>query len=456
MLQVLSPQASRQRFSTVVGVLAIAPFLALASFSTRAAGPADVLDRLNLQANTVETCISFEGVESDEPFSAVSKCVANRALTGLLGKSLRLAEEQGQALFGRNFHIENRLSLSATGGGPRGDLDAVFPLHAFFAASGEEAERTLFLQSGVTRWTDDRGFRRNDMRYGLVHRLPVSTRPDAGILGVSAFLQESIERGHQRVVTGLDYAGRWGTGSLSYYLPATDWQLGRPGFEERALEGMELNLRIDATDTVALNAAAGRWESDDGTDDWTTRAKLGFVWHPHPWLGLGSDWDGIGTGDGTLGVRAVVAIPFGGPKQSRPRWKGLGLAGGGAAPSVSDVWRAVDNVGQIEFVEREVRGDPGAGAGVQVRFLQTSAQSGSEFTLEVTSLRPVSGTTTVTVRLVPGSGDNPAEPGVDYSDAPIEVVIPSGATSGTATVRLLSNPDLSAPRSLSARVLLVA
>ena len=66
--------------------------------------------------------------------------------------------------------------------------------------------------------------------------------PRAGVVGVSAWLQENLERGHQRVMAGLDYAGRWGSGSFSYFLPATEWRRARPGYEERAVEGMELGL----------------------------------------------------------------------------------------------------------------------------------------------------------------------------------------------------------------------
>ena len=102
--------------------------------------------------------------------------------------------------------------------------------------------------------------------------------------------------------------------------------------------------------------------------------------------------------------------------------------------------------------EREVADEPDTVDGATVRFLQDSAQNGGEFTMEVVLPLPVSEDTIVVVNLVPGSGDNPAVPGVDYTDEPIEVTIPSGAASGFATVQLLHNPDLSAPRSLSARV----
>ena len=62
---------------------------------------------------------------------------------------------------------------------------------------------------------------------------------------------------------------------------------------------------------------------------------------------------------------------------------------------------------------------------------------------------PVSrGLTRVRVRLMPGSGASRAVPGVDYTDTPIEVTIPSGAASGTASVRLLRNSDLGEARTL--------
>ena len=67
---------------------------------------------------------------------------------------------------------------------------------------------------------------------------------------MSAFSLHSAEWGHRVLASRVDYAGRWGTGSLTYFLPATSWRPTDPGFEERALEGVELGVNLKLTTTV--------------------------------------------------------------------------------------------------------------------------------------------------------------------------------------------------------------
>ena len=74
--------------------------------------------------------------------------------------------------------------------------------------------RALFVQNGLSRWTDEHGYLRNDARLGMVRRIAVSERPDAGVFGTSVFFQENLERGHGRIATGVDWSDGWGAGSL--------------------------------------------------------------------------------------------------------------------------------------------------------------------------------------------------------------------------------------------------
>ena len=182
----------------------------------------------------------------------------------------RYASERGRALFGEHFRFANRLSWAPDGAGFSGDIDAVFPV-SFVAArepapDGRRSESSaLFFQWGVTRWTDDEGTRRDDMRYGVVRRFTVSDTPGADIVGVSALFQQSVRGGHRRLVAGIDYAGAWGSGWIHHFMPTTGWRPGRFGFEERALAGTELGLRVKPTSTIALETTLGRWEDDDGS-----------------------------------------------------------------------------------------------------------------------------------------------------------------------------------------------
>ena len=442
--------------SGTVAALAVVPFIALISSPAHADRLDSLFDRLNAGAFGLQACASSVAgaAEPEDAFSGVAGCAADRMLADMLGETMGLTEEQGRALFGENFRLVNRLGFSAFGHGMQGDIDAVLPLTSLSSVTAAgDAEQALFVQSGLTRWTDGHGFRRNDTRHGLVYRFVGADGPGDGVFGTWTFLQQNLERGHERLVAGVDYAGGWGSGSLNYFHPLTDWRLGRPGHEERAIAGMEFDLRFDATDTIVLNAAVGRWEAVDGSGDWMTRARLGVEWRPHSWLSLGSDWGTSATGDEDVGVRAAVVIPLGGVSRVLPRWKGLGLAGGGSIPDASDVWRPIETVGPIEVAERTIsilNSTPSQDA--TVRFLQDSVDTGGTVQVEVALSSPASKETRLAVRLVPGAGDNPAVPGEDYVDETIEIVIAEGATSAVASFQLLHNPSLQSARALSVTV----
>ena len=443
-------------FRSTATTLALASTLILAGNVAANDDHVRFLDRLNPGVSGLQACASSASgsTEAGAAFSTVARCTADRAFAGALDEALHLVEDQGQTVFGERFRINNRLGLWAGSRGLRGELDAVVPLMGFSSGSHDEsARRALFMQSGLTRWTDDQGFRRSDVRHGLVHRFAGSDSLEAGIFGLWVFVQQNLERGHERFVTGMDYTGRWGTGSLNYFAPTTDWLPGRRGYEERALEGMELDLRFDATSTITLNAATGRWEAANGSADWRTRSRLGLEWRPHPLLRIGSNWADPGFGDDTLNVRAEVSIPLGGTTRERPRWQGLGYAGGGTAVSSEDVWRAVDTVGRIEVGERSVETISGLSvSGVTTRFLQDSVGTGDTVRVEISLSSPASTDTAFNVRLVPGSGENPAVPGEDYVDETVEVTIFSGETSAEVSFQLIHNPSLQTARSLSVAV----
>ena len=390
---------------------------------------------------------TFEG-----GFSVGARCLADRLGSVVTDEAAHLVGEQGRAFFGENFRFVHRLSWSPFGEGVAGNLDAVVPLNFAAGRSAEGVQKSaLFLQQGLTRWRDGEGFRRNDARYGAAYRFALSDEPGADVLGFSTLLQENLERGHQRLATGLDYAGRWGSGWLQHFTPMTDWLPGRPGYEERPLGGTELGLRLDVTTTVSADAALARWE-DDGAGRESLESRFGLGWRPHPWLGLRTGWASGLSGE-SVTARLGVNVPLGVAPKAAPQWEGLGALGV-AADTPADMWRPVENVERLRTIERVA---PGQVDGVSVRFLQSSAPTGAEILVEVSLSAPASGDVRLSVRLAPGSGDNPAVAGEDFvADEPVEVTIARGETSGTATIPLLYNASLRTLRSLAVEVSLAS
>lgn len=146
-----------------------------------------------------------------------------------------------------------------SGGGLGGDVDAVFPL-AFSAASEaspgawDSNRRALFLQSGLSTWEDGHAFRRNDLRYGPVHRHALSERP--GGRTSSAYRPGPGELG-ARASTGRGRArlrGAVGVG-LVQLLPAGHGLASRPS-RLRGAGRRGDGARLDLTTTIGLRAAA--------------------------------------------------------------------------------------------------------------------------------------------------------------------------------------------------------
>ena len=217
---------------------------ALLSFAL-VAGPAQAVETVaEWTWERTTTCLTT-AVGDVPSASGGARCVGDQMGGALLDKAMRFMNEQGKATFGENFRLVHRMSWAPFGNGLAGNLDMVVPLAATGGADVEELHGSaFFLQHGVTRWTDKHGFRRNDLRLGTAYRFALPGFASAGpdVFGVSALVQENVERGHQRLVLGTDYASGWGgVAELHHYIPTTDWRRGRSGYEERAAGGTELN-----------------------------------------------------------------------------------------------------------------------------------------------------------------------------------------------------------------------
>ena len=390
-------------------------------------------------------------------------CLGERLGGIFVDQAASMLVRQGREVFGENFRLVPGWSWSPGGGGLAGDIDMVVPLVSRGvgpAAGGPEHRHrhAFFLQQGLTRWTDSRGFRRNDVRTGVGYRTALPNAWGA-VLGTSVMIQKSMEVGHQRLVIGADYTGRWGRVLLQHFVPTTGWRPSLssvPSSEERAIGGTDVRASLDVTSTVAIEFAASRWERRDGGRP-AIDSHWNLNWRPHPWVRMELGYRGgadVGAGGGS--VMLLVMLPLG-ISHASPSWKGPGSFE--ATGTRQDLWRPVDNIGPIRTVQRltgenvqELQIGP---LQAEARFLQSHAETGSAIDVEVWLSEPAREAIELIVRLVPGSGDNPAVPGADYVDVPARATIGEGNTTARVSFRLLDNPDLATNRTLAVTVSLV-
>lgn len=396
-----------------------------------------------------------EGAINDT-LSEGSRCLLGNGLKLVLDESLRVADVYGKRKFGEHFQVAAQLRYSAVSDkvGIEGDIDMVMPFGGRgIAFPGLQGDSSFFLQQGVTRSWDGNGsgLFRNDLRYGLVRRFRLSSARDSDIVGLSAFHLLNAERGHRVLMPAFDYTGKWGTGSFRWYVPTTGWRAGRAGYEERAIEGFELGVRFDVTTTIRLNTVAYRWRAEDGSNQWDTAARMDFDWRPHPWLKLGAGYDGLGGNDRSMSFNVALRIPLG-HEQRRPAWEGLGMAAGHSPPASTNLWQPVSDIGSIRVATREISVSALVES-ARIKFLQDTVNSGGELRLQVVLMAPAPEDVRVVVRLVGGSGSNPAVPGEDFIDEPVEATIRQGnTTSSIISIGLLRNEDMQQGRSLAATV----
>ena len=431
----------------------MAAFVLVMLLATSPATQADPVERLG---EALPTQAGRCGAAPGGTVSEGARCLLGNGLNLLLGEAMGLAEGYGQEAVGQRFRVVGTPAFSALPGGVglAGDIDVLIPFAG--GEPGVTANPTgsaLFLQQGVSRWWDGHGSLRNDFRLGPVYRFRLPGGPDGDILGLSVLRLHNAEHQHEVLVPGIDYAGRWGSGTLRHIIPITGWRPVPPGHEERALGGTELEARFDITTTLRVSATGYRWESGSRAGQRNGGVRLGFGWQPHPWLHLAASYDRGGEGEAARSFRLGFRMPLG-KIPPVPRWAGLGLVAGGSVPGDSKLWRPVENSGRIRVGTRTDVSELVGSA--QIRFLEDTVGSGDTVQLEVVLGSAAPEDIRVEVRLVPGSGANPAVPGEDYVDVPVELTIPRGATSGRVSIQLLRNDGQQEPRSLGATAVLAS
>ena len=383
--------------------------------------------------------------------------------------ALDLAEQSGTGVFGERFSITDNLSYDDQNG-LRGEIDLLFPLGAArsqaYSGTGEGFNaapvNALFMQQGATIWLDEDGIKRHDLRLGMAFRFqPWQARSD--LFGLSMFQQHNAEYGHSRSVIGVDYAaGPSSEAAFHYYLPTTGWRAAAPGFEEHALEGVELSGRLDLPLSLRLEGATGQWRVP-GDAVHSGASRVGLSWQYNRWTELSANWQESEIDDvGTTGLRTgfAVKIPLGGgnasPRSVRNlvRYDGRETAASPGGFALQDrAWRPVEQVGEIRYVRRAVSAPATAGAdGVRLEFMQDSAPTGNRIRIKVSLPAPASAEERYLLRLQPGDGDNPAVEGEDFDGAPILVLLNQGERETIVTAELIRNGGMQESRSLGVNI----
>ena len=193
-------------------------------------------------------------------------------------------------------------------------------------------------------------------------------------------------------VTGFDYDGAWGRGTFNYFQPTTGWRdaRSRAGYEERALAGMELSLQTPA------HLHAGRGDCADPLGI-TRRSRAlgnrsaGGLFLATPCLGENQDRVGRHRHQDPEPHRPPPFLTFPlGSRKPIPGWQGLALGSLGQNIATMDIWRPIDNIGQIRVAERAATSlsVDEVLSGLTVRFLQDGASNGESVKVEVAISAP--------------------------------------------------------------------
>ena len=146
--------------------------LAAALLSSALAGPGHAAGSVAEWAfERTGTCLPAHSGETRSDWTEGARCLGDRLGGLLVEESARFLTEQGRGVFGEHFSLVHRMTWSPLGQGLAGELDAVFPLASRGGVPPGAGSQALhgsafFFQKGVTRWTDEHGFRRHDLRFG--------------------------------------------------------------------------------------------------------------------------------------------------------------------------------------------------------------------------------------------------------------------------------------------------
>ena len=194
-------------------------------------------------------------------FIDLSKMVAAGDLEGAQSQVIEAATDQGVGFtksFLEQYFPTVEISFETKEGTkPTTGILVVAPL-----SDGDDIENTLFTQVSAF-YTDNR----TTLNAGLGYRRLVSD--NTIMLGLNAFYDHEFPYDHGRYSIGLEARSTVGEINANMYQATTKWKSAETGFEERALDGwdIEVGLPLPYMNWATVFVKRYKWDGVDGAKD---------------------------------------------------------------------------------------------------------------------------------------------------------------------------------------------
>lgn len=215
------------------------------------------------------------------------------------------AAKNSQYAFLRNLEVSYKLR---DGIKPEFSLLTVQPIKSWQGNKHNVLAQAAFSKEG----------RRTNYSAGLAYRyLPPSEKY---VVGANMFIDYQRPYGHQRASFGLDYqTSLWGA-STNYYQGLSGWRDARTGYEERSLDGYDVELigRLPFLPAVQIAGKSYRWQSFNQED--IVGQELQLEYSPVPAYTIEASVNDENNRDTALGVGVRYNHIFGAPRSYLYDW----------------------------------------------------------------------------------------------------------------------------------------
>jgi len=217
-----------------------------------------------------------------------------------------VAAKNSQYAFLRNLEISYRLREKSK---PEYSILTVQPLY-----SSSEKKHNLFAQAALSHQDGRQGY-----TGGLGYRyIPES---EDYVVGSNVFVDYQRPYNHLRASAGLDVQTSLLGASANYYKGLSDWKDSRAGFQERAMDGFDLELagRMPFLPALEVLGRGYRWQGLDGAKD-IDGSELRLEYSPVPAFTLEALVNNEDDAETTYGLGLRYNYVFGAPAEYLYDW----------------------------------------------------------------------------------------------------------------------------------------